>query len=66
MAKAIRTASHGCLRLGGGLKSLNGPLAVVDQTGQYTSLAEVGGDGADIILLHNSQHASGVKSLLDN
>lgn len=66
MAETVRAASHGCLRLGRGWCSLNRPLAVVDQARQYTSLAKVGSDSADIILLHNSQHACGVKSLLDN
>lgn len=47
-------------------QSINRPLAVVDQARQYTSLAKVGGDSADIVLFHNSQHAGGVKSLLDN
>lgn len=66
MAKAVRAASHGCLRYRGRQRSLSGSLTVVDQTRQYTRLAKVGGNGTDIIFLHNSQHASGVKSLLDN
>lgn len=66
MAKAIRAGSHGCLRLGGGWWSLNWPLEVLDQTRQHTSLAKVGGDCAHVVLLHDSQHASGVKSLLNN
>lgn len=65
MAEAIRPASHRCLRLGRRWQSLNWPLAVVDQARQYTSLAKVWSYRANIILLHDSQHASGVKSLLD-
>lgn len=45
--------------------SFSRSLAVLDHARQYTSLAQVGGDSADIILFHNSQHASRVKSLLD-
>lgn len=65
MAKAIRATSHGRLRLGGGRRSFYWALAIVDQARQHTSLTEVWGDCPDIILLHDSQHVSGVKPLLD-
>lgn len=54
IAKAIRATSHWCLRSGGGWSSLNGPLEVVEQAREHTSLAEVWSNGADIIVFHNS------------
>lgn len=65
MAKAIRATSHGRLRLGGGWCSFYWALVMVDQARQHTSLTKVWGNCADIVLLHDSQHASGVKPLLD-
>lgn len=66
MAEAIGAAPHGCLRLGRGRMRLDWPLAVLDHARKHTSLAKVGSDCADIVLLHDSQHASGVESLLNN
>lgn len=65
MAEAIGAASHGRLRLGVGWWSLSGSLTVVEQAGKYTGLTQVRGNCADIVLLHHSQHAGGVKALLD-
>lgn len=53
MAEAIGAATHGCLRLGWGWLCLDWPLAVLDDARKYTSLAKVGSDCADVILLHN-------------
>lgn len=66
MAKAVRATSHRRLRLGGGRRSVNRALAVLDQAREHTSLAKVGCDCADVVLLHDSQHAGGVESLLNN
>lgn len=53
MTEAIGAATHGRLRLGRGWRCLDWPLAVLDDARKYTSLAKVGSDCADVVLLHD-------------
>lgn len=54
VAEAIGAATDGCLRMGRGWRRLDWPLAVLDHAREYPSLAKVGSNCADVVLLHDS------------